>query len=298
MKKTAAAALLLLAGGCSQAAGHEVDTFEHIHGLEFDREQADTLHVSTHHGVKTIDQDGVWRDPAEHEEQHDLMGFTLLEDNTMVSSGHPSHDSDLQDPIGFIRSTDSGASWEQTALEGEVDFHLMDVNRGDENRLYGINAADSAFYRSEDGGLEWDRLDASNLPEQYPDLISLVSNPENPDHLLISGRGGIYASTDAGDSWEAVDQARVMVSAAASSSGLYAYTADAEGGSLMMSEDFGESWNDVDLTLDDDVVLHIAPHPEEDGKLAVGTAEEDVYVTDDGGQSWIQLAEQGQPVEK
>ncbi|NJP38084.1 F510_1955 family glycosylhydrolase [Alkalicoccus luteus] len=298
MKKTAAAAFLLLAAGCSQAAGHEVDTFEHIHGLEFDREQEDTLHVSTHHGVKTIDENGIWRDPAEHEEQHDLMGFTLLEDNTMVSSGHPSHDSELPDPIGFIRSTDGGKHWEQIALAGETDFHHMEVNRGDETRMYGINASDSSFYRSDNGGTDWDRLEASNLPEQYPDVISLVSNPENPDHLLISGRGGIYESPDAGESWELTDQSRVMVSAAAENGVLYAYTADAEGGSLMVSEDFGDSWESVGFTLDEDAVLHIALHPEDRDRLAVGTAEEDIYVTEDGGQSWIQLAENSQPVEK
>lgn len=65
---------------------------------------------------------------------------------------------------------------------------------------------------------------------------------------------------------------------------------------MMLSEDFGETWSSLHLQLEDDEVLEIAVHPEDTGTYAVGTLNEDIFETKDGGITWKQLARAGEPL--
>lgn len=281
--------------GCA-ASGSEIEQFEHVHGLSFDQEEENVLYLASHHGLLKIDENGYFTSQGVEEEQHDLMGFTITSDNTMLSSGHPSHESDLPDPIGVIESQDQGETWQEVSLQEEVDFHLFDVNHGDEERMYGLNAAESVMYRSYDAGSSWDQLDLAELPLTYPEIFTFVSDPENADRLLLGGQTGIYLSEDAGENWEHLDAEDTIISAAAGESYIYAFLMGESGSELMKSEDFGTTWQGTGFSSEDDAVVQIAEHPQNKDVLALGTNNMNVFITEDGGENWETLAAEGEPV--
>ncbi|WP_147803188.1 F510_1955 family glycosylhydrolase [Alkalicoccus halolimnae] len=271
-----------------------IESISHIHGLEFDRENPDILYAATHHGVVLITEDGVWNQPAEAEHQHDLMGFAVSESNRMVSSGHPSHDSDLGNPLGFMESSDRGETWEQISLQGEVDFHLFNVNQSDPDTIYGIDGMGNGMMKSEDGGETWEIPELDGLDVEYPDIYALLSDPENPERVLIGASTGIYVSEDGGEAWEAVKKDGTITSAAAADGKLYGYLLEEQGSYLAVSNDFGETWEQKNLSFEEDAALHLAIHPEDSEIIAVATGEGDLLLTRNDGESWETLAEAGE----
>ncbi len=171
------ALVLLFLTACSQP--NEVESFTHIHGLEYSNE---SFYIATHHGLIEVNETG-WEQVGEAEHQHDLMGFTVLNDGMMISSGHPSVKSDLSNPLGVVLSEDKGLSWEPIALYEEVDFHILHVNEGDQNIMYGVDAANSVLYKSENGGHDWSQVNEEGLPVPIGEVITLQSNPLNPEYI-------------------------------------------------------------------------------------------------------------------
>lgn len=277
----------------------EVSSFMHIHGISYDPQQADHLYVGTHHGLFQINSDNEWHWVAEEAERHDLMGFTFLDEETMVSSGHPAADSELENPIGVVTSADRGETWEPIALHGEVDFHVLEVNAGNSDFLYGVDAETQAFYRSEDGGTTWDTVEWNGLPEGEVTVYAMVSDPEDPSSILIGLPQGIFASADGGESWELAQEGSTLAIGEGNEhedGTITAYLLGETAG-LMQSEDFGETWEPLHFNLEqEDAVMQLAVHPEDADIITVGTSQEHLYQTEDGGETWTQIAEAGEPV--
>jgi hypothetical protein len=52
------------------------------------------------------------------------MGFSTTY-NAFYSSGHPAPRSPLKNPLGLLKSSNSGQTWEQLGLIGKANFHLL-----------------------------------------------------------------------------------------------------------------------------------------------------------------------------
>ena len=107
------------------------------------------LLIGTHTGVAEADLDSgeVSRRGAS---QDDFMGLAGSSD-LLVASGHPGVGSALPDPVGLLRSTDGGETWETVSLTGEIDFHALAI---DGDRVAGSATAGELLY-SEDAGGSW-----------------------------------------------------------------------------------------------------------------------------------------------
>ncbi|EGL84175.1 hypothetical protein CathTA2_0274 [Caldalkalibacillus thermarum TA2.A1] len=279
--------------------GESVDSFMHVHGLSYDPQEPYDLYLSTHHGLIRIDDEGQWNWTSSAEHRHDLMSFTFRDEETMIASGHPAKASDFQDPLGVIISKDRGKTWEPIALHGEVDFHVMEVNASDPDVIYGIDAHGSGLYRSTDGGFNWEVLETKGLPEDFATVFALVSDPGNPESVLAGTQRGIFKSEDGGKTWELKSNEQTFVSGKGVSkqSGMIIVYLYGQSPGLMISHDFGETWDSLNLVLEgNDAVTHIAVHPSEEGVYTVGTREEHLFQTADGGENWIQIAENGKPL--
>ncbi|SDN18238.1 F510_1955 family glycosylhydrolase [Alkalicoccus daliensis] len=277
----------------------KVTSFMHIHGLSYDPLQPDILYVGTHHGLFQIDEHNQWHWIAPEEERHDLMGFNFLDDETMISSGHPAAESDLQNPIGVVTSKDRGGSWEPVALHGEVDFHVLEVNAGNSEVLYGVDAQEAVLYRSFNSGSDWEKLPWTGLPEGEVAAYAIVSDPEDPSSLMMGLPQGIFHSSDSGESWELMHEGMTLSIGEGSMHGEGVVTAYllGEPSGLMQSRDFGETWDPLNLTLEhNDAVMQLAVHPENENIITVGTSQEHLYQTIDGGENWTMIAEAGEPV--
>lgn len=295
--------ILLTLTACAQeeedttGVSESVESFEHVHGLSYDPKKPHDLYLATHHGLIQINGEEDWSFTSEAEHRHDNMSFTFQDEDTMISSGHPAESSNLKNPIGVVVSEDQGETWEPIALHGEVDFHVMEVNASDPDVLYGISGTD--FYRSMDGGFNWGILETEGLPEDYSSIYSLVSDPSQSESILAGTQQGVFESHDGGETWELKSNERTIISGeGANQLGeiIVAYVLGQPAG-LMISEDFGETWDSLNMVLEeDDAVIHIAIHPNEEGVYAVGTSQEHLFQTTDGGKNWTQLAESGEPL--
>ncbi|WP_054636851.1 F510_1955 family glycosylhydrolase [Thalassobacillus sp. C254] len=292
--------LLLALPACGSAEETKGESLTHIHGLSYSLSQPGDLYISTHHGLLHMSGEREWTWIGEEQERHDFMGFSIINKETMISSGHPAPSSPLQDPLGIIKSNDGGQTWEPVALHGEADFHLLEANSLN-HRMYGIDAANSEFFRTDNSGESWEAIQTEGFPEDLHEVNALVSHYLQPEHLLAGTKKGIYKSIDGGKSWKKLHQHKTFSGAVNdrhNSEQVYAYM-PGNGLGLMKSKDFGHTWESMDFRLnDDDFVTFIDVHPENPEEISIATSNESIYQTQDGGETWEALVIEGTTQDK
>ena len=153
----------------------------HVHGLGIDPLDGG-LYVATHGGLFRSGPTGLEKVGTSAAANRDLMGFLVAGPGEFISSGHPSPLEATPDPLGLVRSTDGGLSWQNIALGGEVDFHALDQGPGG---IYGVDAEGSLRF-SRDGGARWEAWPA-------PPALDVAADPRRPDHLVLAVVGGVVA---------------------------------------------------------------------------------------------------------
>lgn len=207
-------------------------TWGHVHGLGVDPADG-VLYVAAHDGLYRSTSDGV-EGPVGQRRQ-DTMGFTVTGPGTFLGSGHPDTavDPDLPNPLGLVVSRDSGQSWEQTSLGGQVDFHVLRA-RGD--TVYGWDSISGQLLASEDAGQSW---------QARSDLAArdLAIDPSNPATVVATTAEGLQRSTDGGRTWSVVASSPLPVVVEWTDGGdLYGIEGD---GAVLHSTDAGSSWDRI-----------------------------------------------------
>ncbi|MFC4337487.1 F510_1955 family glycosylhydrolase [Salininema proteolyticum] len=278
-------------GGDDAQPGEAVDQFTHLHGVEAPAWAEGTVYLATHQGLLALEDDE-WTRVSE--KPHDFMGFSANPDTpeTLYSSGHPAPDSDLPNPLGFMTSTDGGATWQETSLLGEVDFHAMDVGAGGDS-AYGYNSSGKAgLYASFDQGTTWEVTDTFT---DTGGAYSLAAHPTDPDTVWAGTPEGLHMSTDQGTTWTQTYTGAPVTAVALDPAGerLWAYAAGEAG--LITSTDQGATWEETGWALDDDedAVGYLAVDPTDADVLWAGTRKADVYRSGDAGTTWETKASAG-----
>lgn len=94
---------------------------------------------------------------------------------------------------GFYRSTDRGASWQRMSdhVATSPQYYMEIVcDKFDENKVYSLSTY--TMY-TEDGGKTFNRL---SLKHRHVDDHALWIDPNDPEHLLVGGDGGLYETWD------------------------------------------------------------------------------------------------------
>lgn len=235
----------------------------HVHGLSVDADGKVLL--ATHEGLFDVTADpAVKVGPT-----IDLMGFTAAKDpGTFYASGHPGQGSTLANPVGLIRSTDGGATWEEVSRQGESDFHTLTTTKS------GIVAFDGTLRTSPDG-LTWDTVAAGFAP------AALAGHPES-DTVLATTEAGIQRSTDGGRTWALQDGGPVVQFAA------FASALDAVGvepnGAVHVSSDGGATWARKGKLEGRTMAVSATGSGADLGVWAATSA--GIFVSDDGGASF------------
>jgi photosystem II stability/assembly factor-like uncharacterized protein len=124
---------------------------------------------------------------------------------------------------GVFRSEDGGETWTPANDGTGADFledntfpevgqcvHKVLAHPAQPNRLWQQNHC--GVYRSDDGGVSWERLDGNGLPSDFG--FALALDPNDPDVAYVcpeegaenrmtpNGRLGVYRTTDGGATWE------------------------------------------------------------------------------------------------
>jgi photosystem II stability/assembly factor-like uncharacterized protein len=216
---------------------------------------------------------------------------------------------------GVYRSTDAGKTWAHVGLREAGQIGAVRIHPTDPNRVY-VAAVGNAFrpnrergvYRTRDGGKTWEKV---LFVSDSTGAVDLEFQPGNPEVVyasmwraerkpwtIISGarEGGIYRSTDGGDTWKKLGgglptglfgKSNVAVSPA-DPRRVYALVEAKPGGGLYRSEDAGESWTRVSdmpqLITRPFYYTNITVDPTDADVVYVGT--EGFYKSTDGGKSW------------
>lgn len=225
-------AALLSVAACSTPTSHPSATTSapgastvpgtHVHGLTVSGETGQVL-LATHHGLFDVTSSPATKIGG----TNDLMGFTAgPAEGVFYASGHPGPGSDLPNPLGLLRSSDGGKTWDKLSRQGESDFHAMTTTQS------GIVAFDGQLRVSTDGST-WNTIAADFSP------AALAGHP-NSNTVLATTPKGIQRSTDAGTTWKSVKDSPVIQFAA------FAHPAEAVGvqpdGTVHYSADAGETW--------------------------------------------------------
>lgn len=182
--------------------------------------------VMTSHGdgiYKSTDGGKSWRHLGLTETQHVSRILVHPDDPDLLYVAAQGQLYGPNEERGVYRSTDGGDSWERLLyvndLTGAVE---LSMNRSNPRELYAAmwhhqrlpwqvvsGGPGSGLYKSTDGGDTWEEM-SEGLPEEMGKMAIAVSQ-SNTDkvYALIEGdsnadKGGLFMSTDGGDTWSRV----------------------------------------------------------------------------------------------
>jgi photosystem II stability/assembly factor-like uncharacterized protein len=104
--------------------------------------------------------------------------------------------------VMVYKSTNGGDSWTRTNDDDISDIHssfgwYFGQIRVDPDNADRVFAMGVPFYRSENGGSSWSQVGSSN----HVDHHAMVFDPNDHTRIFEGNDGGIYVSTNSGDSW-------------------------------------------------------------------------------------------------
>ncbi|MCA9977885.1 MAG: hypothetical protein KC413_19125, partial [Anaerolineales bacterium] len=175
---------------------------------------------------------------------------------------------------GLFKTTDRGLSWQQVSVDLPEELRVVKllVRPDDAEVVYVLGGkarfacGASALYRSEDGGVHWERVATA-----VNQIMDVAISPANPDILYATNYGDVW---DEGYNPCVVD--------------------DLDGGKLYRSEDGGDSWTAVSnrngslwLGHDDSDVVRLI---DLDNQVAWRPEQSGIWETTDGGATWQKVS--------
>ena len=263
----------------------------HVHGLAFSPDGTDLL-IPSHIGL-AVYRAGRWS--KADGPQHDYMGFAATSSG-YYSSGHPAPGSGLVNPLGLMRSVD-GRTWTKLGLEGQADFHLMAASYKT-NAVYLYNATPNdrmprpGLYSTFNDGLAWSRVDAMGIKGN---VLSLAVHPTDPKTVAVGTATGLFLSRDAGAHFSS-QLANIQVPGIAfdhDGTTLWCSTYDKAAHLIRIDLKGGKITERPLPAIGEDAVAYIAQHPRDLEQIAIATFARSVFVSQDGGKSWTQIADRG-----
>jgi hypothetical protein len=267
--------------------GQSVD-LPHIHGLGFSPDGRQIL-VPAHTGLRTF-AEGAWRTPDVP--AHDYMGFVATDDG-FYSSGHPAPGSALPNPLGLVKSMDGGTTLSQLGFAGESDFHLMGVGYRN-HTIYVLNPAPNArlgagLYYSLDDGASWQQSTMNGISGQP---IQTAVHPSEASIVALATDTGVFLSSDYGATFTRVGSDGLVTAAAFHPDGTRLFF----GATVLSTYDLHTEQVTILPTpaiTGRDALSNIAANAVQPDEVVIATFERNIFRTEDGGQSWQQLARSG-----
>lgn len=268
-------------------------TIDHIHGIGYPGND-EGLYVASHHGIK-IHKAGAWLETSG--ENHDYMGFQATKDG-YYASGHPEKGSPLKNPLGLIKSTDKGQSLQKIAFYGESDFHFLSASFQDKV-LYLINEEPNSklergVYVSKDAAKTWKPVELNGLESNSLGMIA--SHPEKGGTFAMATREGAFFTVDYGKTMKKTGNYEMVTAAAFSKESLYITPVVHEKIKLLKlnAENFEQAEElPIPFLKYDNPITYLAADPKQEGRIAFITILNDLYESEDGGQTWKQLLVNG-----
>ena len=215
---------------------------------------------------------------------------------------------------GVFRSTDGGESWEKVLyINDEVGVVDLVMDPTNPRVLYATTwrikrtpyslesgGPDSGvIWKTTDGGDNWQSLaDNEGLPEPPLGIAGITVSPSNPDNLyaiIEADDGGVFRSTDAGETWTRTNKQRKLRQRAWYYTRIYAAPKDEDVVYVVnvrfhKSRDGGRTFEAIPTPHGDNHDLWIAP---DDPDRMIEANDGGANVSYDGGETWS--AQDNQP---
>ena len=225
---------------------------------------------------------------------------------------------------GIYKGTGGGAAWQFLRLaESKLHsrFSVVCVDPFTPTRVYAAGGAPSHLgngwwvHISEDGGETWPTYTFVSAPEPYADWNNVAPGvlravPARPGTLLagvgftrfgtpLLSAGGLYRSTDYGETWAYIDLGEVISEvtdiAYDREIGTVVYAATGRAGTvtgsgMLRSTDGGQSWQPIGEGIAAlDAVWSIAVEPRAPHRVFAMTFDDGVYLSANHGLTWTQV---------
>lgn len=263
-------------------------TLRDIHGLSF---SADGRHlvVPAHDGLRFF-ADGEWSAP--NLPVNDYMGYAAM-DEGFYSSGHPGSGSALPNPLGLVKSTDGGETLQQLAFLGESDFHLMGVGY-ESHAIYILNGTpnsqlDTGLYYSLDDGETWNPAIMQGITDRP---ANLAVHPTEANQVALATEGGLFLSTDYGDSFIRIGNSASVTAVTFHPNGQTLLFGANQLSTYELSSEQITAVPSPTITVGD-TVGYIAVNPVQESEIALATFSKDIYLSPNDGQTWEKIVEDG-----
>ena len=191
---------------------------------------------------------------------------------------------------GFFRSDDGGRTWRRYAPPGRYGTAAIAIDPADARVVY---AGTDTIHKSVDGGASWRRADYGFTSAH---VYAIAVEPGDGDRVYAFGDGGerpedptqgFFASDDGADTWTATRDHPYIHVIAVAGERIYA-----GGDGLHRSDDRGRTWAatmrglPIRLSHYPDVRA-LAVAPTESRTIYAGSTDRGVYVSRDGGDTWL-----------
>lgn len=265
--------------------------FLHIHGLGITNDGTE-IFVPAHDGLKVF-EDGVWTNAPG--EAHDYMGFSMVDDG-FYSSGHPGDGSTLKNPFGVIRSIDMGETFEMLDLYGEVDFHGMAVGYNS-HAIYVMNPQpnsrmdETGLYYSVNETKKWTKSDAAGLEGE---AAAFAVHPTQEGTVVIATSTGVFVSNDYGQTFNTILDTPATAVSFSQAGELFAGTYLNGAGIVKINIGTGDETIFALPEINaEDAISYVAVNPQDQNQVVFSTFEKDIFLTNDEGEEWEQIADKG-----
>jgi photosystem II stability/assembly factor-like uncharacterized protein len=231
------------------------------------------------------------------------------------------------EPVSFFVSRDDARTWQEFPAIGKVPGHekwtfpppphvahakVIAIDPRDARTIY-VCVEQGALLKTTDGGKTWSELSEYSKADDlwYRDCHRVVLKPSNPDVLYLTTGSGLYTSSNAGASFtrlldhtapvgypdhfiiSSLDERVLFMSGASRDPTTWRKSKHA-GGTVLRSRDSGKTWERATRGLPENSPANyeamVAAHYPGGFALFVGSTDGEIYMSEDGAETWHCIA--------